>query len=97
MSLLIKGGTVVTAEESYRADVYCANGTIQAIGENLEVLPEYDNGSPLGRRLPPTVNTYPMDTPNVVTSEYCTSRANDSRLLGNPTEPYSLFIPMVVV
>ncbi len=37
MSLLIKGGTVVTAEESYRADVYCANGTIQAIGENLEV------------------------------------------------------------
>ncbi|MDP7643038.1 MAG: dihydropyrimidinase [Alphaproteobacteria bacterium] len=37
MSLLIKGGTVVTAEQSYRADVYCANGTIQAIGENLEV------------------------------------------------------------
>ena len=37
MSLLIKGGTVVTAEESYRADVYCANGIIQAIGENLEV------------------------------------------------------------
>ena len=36
MSLLIKGGTVVTAEESYRADVYCADGTIQAIGENLE-------------------------------------------------------------
>ena len=37
MSLLIKGGTVVTAEETYRADVYCANGIIQAIGENLEV------------------------------------------------------------
>ena len=37
MSLLIKGGTVVTAEESYRADVYCGNGTIQAIGENLDV------------------------------------------------------------
>ena len=37
MSLLIKGGTVVTAEQSYRADVYCANGTIQAIGENLDV------------------------------------------------------------
>ena len=36
MSLLIKGGTVVTAEVSYRADVYCADGTIQAIGENLE-------------------------------------------------------------
>ncbi len=37
MSLLIKGGTVVTADESYRADVYCGNGTIQDIGENLEV------------------------------------------------------------
>ena len=36
MSLLIKGGTVVTEEESYRADVYCGNGTIQEIGENLE-------------------------------------------------------------
>ncbi len=36
MSLLIKGGTVVTAEETYRADVYCAEGAIQAIGENLE-------------------------------------------------------------
>ena len=36
MSLLIKGGTVVTAEETYRADVYCAEGIIQAIGENLE-------------------------------------------------------------
>ena len=36
MSLLIKGGTVVTAEETHRADVYCADGTIQAIGENLE-------------------------------------------------------------
>ena len=37
MSLLIKGGTVTTAEDSYRADVYCANGLIQAIGKNLEV------------------------------------------------------------
>ena len=36
MSLLIKGGTVVTAEQTYRADVYCGNGTIQEIGENLE-------------------------------------------------------------
>ena len=36
MSLLIKDGTVVTAEETYRADVYCAEGAIQAIGENLE-------------------------------------------------------------
>lgn len=37
MSLLIKGGTVVTADETYRADVYCADGKIQAIGENLDV------------------------------------------------------------
>jgi len=36
MSLLIRGGTIVTAERSYVADVYCANGVIQAIGENLE-------------------------------------------------------------
>ncbi len=36
MSLLIRGATVVTHEESYRADVLCANGLIQAIGENLE-------------------------------------------------------------
>ena len=37
MSILIKGGTVVTADMSYRADVYCQDGKIQAIGENLDV------------------------------------------------------------
>ena len=37
MSLLIRGGTVVTSERSYRADVYCNDGLIQAIGENLDV------------------------------------------------------------
>lgn len=37
MSLLIKGGTVVTAEHTYRADVYCEEGIIKGIGENLEV------------------------------------------------------------
>lgn len=37
MSILIKGGTVVTADRSYRADVYCDQGTIQAIGDNLDV------------------------------------------------------------
>ena len=37
MSLLIKGGTVVTAERTFRADVYCENGKIAALGLNLEV------------------------------------------------------------
>ncbi len=37
MSLLIQGGTVTTAEESFRADVYCADGLIREIGENLDV------------------------------------------------------------
>jgi len=37
MSILIKGGTVVTADLSYRADVYCNDGKIVAIGENLDI------------------------------------------------------------
>ncbi|HVJ32193.1 MAG TPA: dihydropyrimidinase [Terriglobia bacterium] len=37
MSLLIRGGTVVTAEEMKRADVYCADGVIKAVGEKLDV------------------------------------------------------------
>ena len=36
MSLIIRGGTVVTAEETKRADVYCEDGVIQAVGEGLE-------------------------------------------------------------
>ena len=36
MTVLIKGGTVVTADRSYRADVLCAAGKIQAIGESLD-------------------------------------------------------------
>ncbi len=32
MSVLIKGGTVVTAEQMFRADVYCENGKIKAVG-----------------------------------------------------------------
>jgi dihydropyrimidinase len=35
MSVLIKGGTVVTAEQMFRADVYCEGGKIKAVGENL--------------------------------------------------------------
>ncbi|MGM0981938.1 MAG: dihydropyrimidinase [Pseudomonadota bacterium] len=37
MSVLIKGGTVVTAEHTFRADVYCEGGKIAAIGEDLDV------------------------------------------------------------
>lgn len=37
MDLLIKNGTVVTAAESYIADVACKDGKIAAIGKNLDV------------------------------------------------------------
>ena len=37
MSVLIRGGTVVTAEQTYAADVLCENGQITAIGESLDV------------------------------------------------------------
>lgn len=40
MTVLIKGGTVVTAEQSWRADVLCENGKIAAVGESLQ-----DSGS----------------------------------------------------
>jgi dihydropyrimidinase len=36
MAVILKGGTVVTADRSYRADVLCGDGIIQAIGENLD-------------------------------------------------------------
>ena len=36
MSLLIRGGTVVTAEQTFRADVLTVEGKISAIGENLD-------------------------------------------------------------
>ena len=37
MALLIKGGTIVTADNMTRADVFCKDGIIQAIGLDLEI------------------------------------------------------------
>ncbi len=37
MGIVIRGGTVVTAERTQRADVYCEGGIIRAVGEALEV------------------------------------------------------------
>ena len=37
MSTLIRGGTVVTADQTYRADVHVADGVIKAIGYKPDV------------------------------------------------------------
>lgn len=37
MAILVKGGTVVTHDSIFRADVYSENGKIVEVGENLEV------------------------------------------------------------
>ena len=36
MGVIIKGGTVVTAEQSFKADVYCENGRIAQVGLDLD-------------------------------------------------------------
>ena len=36
MTVLIKGGTVVNAEQTFRADVLCQDGVITAVGEDLD-------------------------------------------------------------
>ena len=36
MSVLIRGGTVVTADLSYRSDILCEDGKIAAIGEDID-------------------------------------------------------------
>jgi dihydropyrimidinase len=40
--LLIQGGTVVTASHQEKADVYCADGVIKAVGRALDVPPATD-------------------------------------------------------
>lgn len=37
MGICLKGGTVVNADRSFRADVYCENGRIKAVGENPDI------------------------------------------------------------
>ena len=36
MGVIIKGGTVVTAEQSFKADVYCEDGRIAQVGLDLD-------------------------------------------------------------
>ena len=36
MSLIIRGGTVVNADQSFTADVYCEDGIIQAVGADMD-------------------------------------------------------------
>ncbi|MBL8335981.1 MAG: dihydropyrimidinase, partial [Rhodoferax sp.] len=35
-AILIRGGTVVNADQQFRADVLCVDGAIAAVGENLQ-------------------------------------------------------------
>src|SRR5688572_8117658 len=37
MTLIIRGGTVVDATHSYRADVLCVDGTIVSVGTDLQI------------------------------------------------------------
>ena len=39
MSLLIKSGTVITADKSFRADVFCEKEQITRIGPDLQAPP----------------------------------------------------------
>ena len=37
MSVLIKGGRIVTASDDYLGDVYAENGTVSMIGQSLDL------------------------------------------------------------
>ena len=45
MGVLIKGGTIVTAERTYRGDIYTEGETIKAIGEGELCLIDLSNRS----------------------------------------------------
>ena len=45
MDLLIKGGTVVTATSSFKADVAVKNGKITAVGANLKPEKKTEEGN----------------------------------------------------
>ena len=36
MTVLIKGGTIVNAEQTFRGDVLCQDGRITAVGEGID-------------------------------------------------------------
>ena len=40
MTVLIKGGTVVNADRTFRADVLCQNGKITAVAESIDDVPK---------------------------------------------------------
>ena len=45
MPLLIKNGRIVTAADSYAADIYCEGETIQQIAPDIDVPRNVDVGS----------------------------------------------------
>lgn len=52
MSTLIRGGTVVNADQTFRADVYCEDGVIKAVGPDLD--------APAGARIVDAGGAYVM-------------------------------------
>ncbi len=53
MSIVIRGGTVVTAEQSIQADVYCHGGIIKSVGKNIEVPSDAEVINALGQYVMP--------------------------------------------
>ncbi len=70
MSLLIRGATLVTHEQSYRADVLCADGLIQAIGNDLDAPAgaRRTASSPTAAMTPSTHNTSALNSRSALTT-----------------------------